>query len=273
MASGHQQVNRARHAVQDALPARRAFLVGSAWFFVAMSLFHIITALITLLPGGEGMSTLYAIEAHGETSRAWLMTYEGWGGVALALVQGALLVGAAVGTFAQSGRMRRSAHGVLLLWAGVWLLNVVRQLGLSFDVGTLIQAALVLYLGAATAYRARLGWKTPSHRPRRPAMNDADEALKVLADAAEDALAAVDILASDAVEELALDDADGVNASTHSARASCGVFCSAHPFRDGGRGLRECGARVQQWLREHGVIPQRRTSGSCSSDHHQQTTC
>lgn len=268
MASGHQLVNRARHTVQDALPARRAFLIGSAWFFVAMSLFHVFTAMLTLLPSGEGLSTLYAIETNGGISSAWLMTYEGWGGIALALLQGALLVGAAIGTYVRSDRMRRAAHGVLLAWAGVWLLNMVRQLGLAFDLGSLIQGALVLYLGVATAYRARLGWKTPPHRGHRAPAPDVD-AIPTLH---EETIAAEDIRASDAVEELPVDDAHGTTPK-RTPWASCSRFCNGHSFRSGGRHMRACSARVQQWLREHGVIPQRQTTGSSSSDHHGRTTC
>jgi len=139
------------------------FAVGAAWFFIGFSLLHLVWAISMLTSQGMGLVTLYQTDAAGETYRALALAYGGWFGLLLAVTELTVVLAAAIWSARSNLRLRRIAHGVLIGWSALWMLNLMRLFVIDGRFDSFVQTAILTFLFGCTIHRAARGW---SGRPR-----------------------------------------------------------------------------------------------------------
>lgn len=139
----------------------RGLAIGGAWFFIGVSLLHLLWAVIVKFGGTGGTFKLYHTVVDGVSYDAWALTYTGVLGLLLALVQTMGVTGAAVASTFRRRRLlrwRRAGHVVLVGWSLLWALNLVRLALIDHEWISFAQAALLCLLAGCTGYRAVIGW-------------------------------------------------------------------------------------------------------------------
>ncbi|MCP3904221.1 MAG: hypothetical protein GY715_11370 [Planctomycetes bacterium] len=140
-----------RHRLDRARP----YALGAAWFFVVFSLGHLAWVISTKWGDPAGLTSLYqATTTTGETVHAWGLGYAGMLGLLVAVGQFALVATAAVMSTVSTPRRRRFGHGVLIGWATLWMLGLMRLAGVDPALDTLAAAGLSTVLFGSTVYRA-----------------------------------------------------------------------------------------------------------------------
>ena len=153
-------------------PSRRSlgvFAVGGAWFFIVVSLLHVMWA-ITVMWGDDPIGTykLYHTVVGDVSYDAWAMTYTGIAGLLFAVMQLLVVSTAAVTSalpFDRTVKARHAAHLVLCGWSALWALNLVRLALIDGALDSIAQSALLSGLFVCTVWRASSGW---SPRPAKP---------------------------------------------------------------------------------------------------------
>ena len=93
-------------------------------------------------------------------TQAWGLTYTGWGGAILSLVEAILVVGALCVSRTRHLAYRSLGHLILILWAGMWLVNAFSV----FADGTFRLIYIMPLFFLCTCLRAALDF----HRPSKP---------------------------------------------------------------------------------------------------------
>ena len=135
--------------------------VGGAWFFVLFSLVHLAWVIGAKWADPAGLTTLYQTTVGDETYRAWGLAYAGTLGLLLAMAQAAVVGAAAVMSLRARSKTRRLGHAILIAWAALWALNLMRLAGLDLQLDSFCQATIMILLLGSTVYRAVCG---PSRR-------------------------------------------------------------------------------------------------------------
>ncbi len=152
------------------IPSRRSlgpFAVGAAWFFIVVSLLHVVWAAVVKLGDPGATFKTYHTVVGGVSYDAWGLTYSGIVGVLLVLLQLLVVSGAtAASVLSRPGlvRWRRLGHVVLIGWAALWMLNLVRLAAIDGQLDSIAQATLLCVLFGCTAYRATRGWSSGRSR-------------------------------------------------------------------------------------------------------------
>ncbi len=137
------------------------FAVGCAWFFIVVSLAHLLWVIGTNWGDPAGTTKLYHAIVDGHSYDAWGLTYTNTSGLLLAIAQ-LLVVSAAAAASAlpwqRTWRFRRIGHGVLCAWAGLWALNLLWLASVDTQLDSFAQATLLCLLAGCTGYRAVKGW-------------------------------------------------------------------------------------------------------------------
>ena len=145
------------------------FAVGGAWFFIAVSLLHLLWAIGVKWSEPGGTFKLYHTVIDDVSYDAWALSYTGVVGLVLAVTQLLVVGGAAVAStlpFGRTLRARRAGHLVLCGWSALWAINLLRLADLDGQPGSFAQASLLCMLFGCTASRASMGW-TPRRQPNR----------------------------------------------------------------------------------------------------------
>jgi len=147
------------------LDQARPYVLGAAWFFVAFSLVQLAWVVSTKWGDPAGLTSLYmATTTTGETIHPWGLGYEGMLGLLVACVQFSVVGTAAIMSVLPTLRWRRLGHGVLIGWAGLWMLGLMKFAGADPAFDSFGAAALSSVLFASTVYRA-LPRKRPAETP------------------------------------------------------------------------------------------------------------
>jgi hypothetical protein len=132
--------------------------VAGAWFFIVFSLGSLAWVVGTKWSDPAGLTTLYQTSVETitgeETYRAWGLAYSGTWGLILALVQ-ALVVGtAAVVSTRPASAWYRKAHGVLIAWSALWMIDLMYLTARDGAVDSYVQATMLTILFGCTVFRA-----------------------------------------------------------------------------------------------------------------------
>jgi len=145
------------------------FAVVGAWFFIVVSVLHLLWAIGVKWSEPSGTFMLYHTVVDDVSYDAWALSYTGVVGLVLAVAQ-LLVVGGAVVTstlpFGRTLRARRAGHLLLCGWSALWAINLLRLADIDGQPGSFAQASLLCMLFGCTAVRASLGW-TPRRQPNR----------------------------------------------------------------------------------------------------------
>ena len=147
----------------------RTYLIAGAWFFIAVSLAHLLWVIGTKWGDPAGTTKLYHTVIGGRSYDAWALTYTGTLGLLVAIAQALVVAGAAVAsglTLPRTLRWRRAGHLVLSAWASLWALNLIRIAGLDHQLDSIAQATLLSLLFCCTTGRAITGWSPERSKPR-----------------------------------------------------------------------------------------------------------
>ncbi len=157
-----------------------AFAVGWAWFFIVVSILHVLWA-ITVMSGGDlGTYKLYNTVVDGVSYDAWGLTYTGVVGLVFAISQLLLVSSAAVTStlpFDRTVKARHAGHLVLCGWSALWALNLTRLAFIDGELDSVAQSVLLSGLFVCTVWRASSGWSP--RRSKLTAEPPADEPLWV----------------------------------------------------------------------------------------------
>ena len=160
-----------------------SFAIAGAWFFVAVSLLHLLGA-VAVKVGDPGTTfKLYHAVVGDVSYDAVGLTYAGVFGLLLLLAQTFTVSGAAVASVLPQPRLRRwrrIGHGVLCGWAALWALNLSWLFTVDSGIDSFAQASLMWLLTGCTITRAALGW-TPGRSMMTP--DDSAGGEKVFGDA------------------------------------------------------------------------------------------
>jgi hypothetical protein len=113
------------------VPSRRslkAFAVAGAWFFIVVSLGHLVWAVGHKWSDPAGTFKLYHTIVDCQSYDAWGLTYGGTLGLLTVVGQALLVSAAAVASvlpWPRTMKLRRMGHGVLCAWAALWALNFI----------------------------------------------------------------------------------------------------------------------------------------------------
>jgi hypothetical protein len=149
------------------------FTLGAAWFFIVVSLMHLGWVAAVKVANPAGLAAVYQTTVDGEIYSA--LSYDGWFGVAQVLLQGFLVVTAAVLSVLPWNRGRRLGHSVLTVWAGFWAVSLLRLAGLEGGFDTICQAGVASVLFGATGYRTLCGWSRKRALAAEPVELDVPE--------------------------------------------------------------------------------------------------
>ncbi len=145
-----------------------ALAVGGAWFFIVVSLLHVVWA-ITVMSGGDlGTYKLYHTVVGDVSYDAWGLTYTGIVGLVFAIVQLLVVSGAAVTStlpFDRTVKSRHAGHMVLCGWSALWALNLVRLALIDGELDSIAQSVLLSGLFVCTVWRASSGWSPGRSKP------------------------------------------------------------------------------------------------------------
>lgn len=207
-------------------PAMHRFALGGSWFFIIVSLLHLAWALTALLPDPGGTSAkLYHTVSGGVSYDAVGLTYSNTPGVALVLLQGLAVVGAAAATVLRHEKWRRIGHVTLIAWASLWALNLLWLTSIDHEIISYGQSLTMLTLLGCTIYRAMHGWNVPPRaRPERAVEPRAADA--AVCDALE-SITRDDISYSDSVRELQRTDTPEKQADPSRWKQALQLFSSA----------------------------------------------
>jgi hypothetical protein len=140
------------------LRAARHFVLGGAWFFAVASGLFAAGAGASQLIRPDPRSTLYGTYVEGERYEALGLTYDTPAEHLLAVAQAIFVFASLVLSTRRRLALRRIGHVGLILWAGLWLANMIRFLYVEQLPFTVIIAALIGVLFACTVLRAVLCW-------------------------------------------------------------------------------------------------------------------
>jgi hypothetical protein len=155
------------------VPSRRslkAFAVAGAWFFIVVSLGHLVWAVGHKWSDPAGTFKLYHTIVDGHSYDAWGLTYGGTLGLLTVVGQALLVSAAAVASvlpWPRTMKLRRMGHGVLCAWAALWALNFIWLASVDHQLVSTAQATLLCLLLGCTGYRATMGW-SPGHSTTPP---------------------------------------------------------------------------------------------------------
>ena len=149
-------------------PARKLAICG-AWFFIAVSLAHVLWVIGAKWGDPAGTFKLYHVGSH----NAFGLTYTGTLGLLIAIGQAGLVTAAAVASVLATGRMlryRRLGHVFLVGWSALWAADLILLAAIDHEWVTAAQAALLSALLCCTTGRAFMGWspKVCQSRPPEP---------------------------------------------------------------------------------------------------------
>ena len=142
-------------------PTLRRFAIGAAWFFIVVSLAHLVFAVGVKFSEPSGTFKMYHAVVGDHSYDALGLTYTGIFGLLLAMFQTSVVAAAAVAStlpWPRTLRWRRIGHVVLMSWVGLWALNFIWLAGVDPGLNSFAQAAMACLLAACTAYRALAGW-------------------------------------------------------------------------------------------------------------------
>lgn len=157
----------------------RKLTTGGAWLFIGGSAF----ALLWLIFSGGGWSgQVFGTTVHGQSYTAPLLAYGGVIGVVWIWTQLLTVIAATGLTFMPWARPRRIGHALLIGWAGLWMLGVMRLAAVDLTSFWTLQTAFMAGLMGCTAFRAYRGWFPPEVPPtlRFQPENVADDLLKTV---------------------------------------------------------------------------------------------
>jgi hypothetical protein len=141
--------------------ALRTFAVAGAWFFIAVSLAHLIWAVGQKWMEPAATFKLYHTIVDGRSYDAWGLTYRGTLGLLTVMAQALVVGGAAAASvlpWPRTLKLRRVGHGVLCAWAALWALDLIWLASIDHRWDSTAQAALLCVLLGCTGYRAAEGW-------------------------------------------------------------------------------------------------------------------
>ncbi|UCD74728.1 MAG: hypothetical protein JSV91_13190 [Phycisphaerales bacterium] len=164
--------------------------LGGAWFFIVFSLAALTGVMMAKFADPTGSIALYQASEAGHTHGAFALTYNGVLGLVQVMAQLVVISAAVIMSLSSKDARRRIAHGVLIVWAAVWMCNLIYLAGIEPRFDSVCQAPLMMLLFAGTGYRALRGWR------RRPAVQ---MVLEFPSPAAEPAVGAADSLISEDV--------------------------------------------------------------------------
>lgn len=148
----------------------RAFAVAGAWFFIIVSLGHVLWATGHKWSDPSGTYKLYHTVVGDHSYDAFGLTYTGIPGLVTATVQ-LLVISAAVAAtvlpWPRRPRWRRIGHGILVGWAALWALNLIWLASVDHQLDSTAQAVLLCVLAGCTGYRALMGW-SPGRSTKPP---------------------------------------------------------------------------------------------------------
>ncbi|MHC5009122.1 MAG: hypothetical protein ACYTGF_17385 [Planctomycetota bacterium] len=162
------------------VPSRRslrAFAVAGAWFFVVISLAHLVWVIGAKWGDPAGATKLYHAIVDGRSHDAWGLTYTDTFGLITAIFQFLVVTAAAAVTvlpWPRRLRFRRLGHGILCSWAALWAVNLLWLASIDHSPATIAQATLLCLLAGCTGYRATMGW-SPGRSPTPPPAPTLDE--------------------------------------------------------------------------------------------------
>jgi len=237
--------------------------VGGAWFFVLFSLAHLAWVIGAKWADPAGLTTLYQTTVGDETYRAWGLAYAGTLGLLLAMAQAAVVGAAAVMSLRARPKTRRIGHAILIAWAALWALNLMRLAGLDLQLDSFCQATIMILLLGSTVYRAACG---PSSRLSAPDTN-------VYTDSARENVVRNTRLTAQHI--VAATEMADITQSVRRKRWSPGMMTArlrkagvraaraTKPLaRSLGRTLAAGGRRLRHYLHDKGVIPSANRSAS-----------
>ncbi len=143
--------------------------VGGAWFFIVVSLLHLLWAIGVKWQEPAGTFKLYHTVIGDVSYDAWGLTYTGVLGLLTAMAQMVVVSAAAFATmlpFDKTLKARRAGHLVLVGWSALWTLNLLWLAGIDHQLDSIAQATLLGVLFAGTVWRAYSGW-SPGRWPRQ----------------------------------------------------------------------------------------------------------
>ncbi|MCH8824869.1 MAG: hypothetical protein IH984_15340 [Planctomycetes bacterium] len=139
------------------------YAIGGAWVFVAYSLISLVGAASMSWGGAAGTVSLYQTTANDDIFRSIGLSYTGFLGTVWASIQ-ALVIGAAAALtiipWRVTNKQRRIGHAVLVGWAAICTLSLLRLAGIGFNIETIAQTAMTTLMLGCTSYRAACNWKT-----------------------------------------------------------------------------------------------------------------
>ena len=138
---------------------------SGAWFFIVVSLLHLLWAIGVKWAEPAGTYKLYHTVVGDVSYDAWGLTYTGVLGLLTAMAQALVVTAAAVASslpFEKTLKARKAGHLVLVGWSAMWTLNLIWLAGIDHQLDSIAQATLLGVLFAGTAWRAYVGWS-----PRR----------------------------------------------------------------------------------------------------------
>ncbi len=147
-------------------PARKLAICG-AWFFIAVSLAHVLWVIATKWDDPAGTFKLYQVGSH----NAFGLTYTGTLGLLTAIGQAGLVTAAAVASVLAAGRMlryRRLGHVFLVGWSALWAADLILLAAIDPEWVTAAQAALLSALLCCTTGRAFMGWSPKCCQAKPP---------------------------------------------------------------------------------------------------------
>ncbi len=138
----------------------RGLAAGGAWFFIAVSLVHVLAAAVYKMAEPSGTFKMYHTVVGGVSYDAWGMTYPGAFGLLLAIGQSLVVAAAVVASVLPASMLkwRRIGHGLLIGWAGLWTANFLWLFSVDHELVSFAQAAMTSVLFACTVARAAAGW-------------------------------------------------------------------------------------------------------------------
>jgi hypothetical protein len=158
----------------------KAFAVAGAWFFIVVSLGHLVWAVGHKWSDPAGTYKLYHTILDGHSYDAWGLTYSGTLGLLTVMGQTLLVAAAAVASvlpWPRTLKLRRVGHGVLCGWAALWALNFMWLASVDHQLVSTAQATLLCLLLGCTGYRATMGWspgRSTTFPPDTPSFRDDD---------------------------------------------------------------------------------------------------
>ncbi len=135
--------------------------LGGAWFFVVVSQLYLVWAGAMLLSGATDSASLYTAMHGGESVSAIGLSYTGAPGIALILLESAVLLAAVIATVLRVPRWRRFGHIALVSWAALWALNLTWLASLNLGFISYGQSLTMTMLLGFTVYRSMRGWNVP----------------------------------------------------------------------------------------------------------------